>query len=460
MEFPPLPFFDIGRLPGVNDDHRAIQAAMRRFTEAELMPHAAEWDEAGEFPREVYKKAAAVGLLGMGYPEEYGGTPCDHVAKLLTVFETNRTGVGGLHASLMSHTIMVWPIIVGAQEHIRRMVLPPIFAGEKIGALAITEPSGGSDVAALKTRAERVPGGWKLYGQKIFITSGMRADWYLVAARTGGPGAGGLSLFLVERDAPGFTRNQLEKQGWWCSDTAALFFDDVFVPEDRMVGPENGGMKLIMRNFNGERIGMAGGATAYGVCCVEEALTWARERHTFGSPLIGHQVTRQKIVKMIDDILPMQAWLLQLALRLDAGEAPAGEIALAKARGARIMRDCADAAIQILGGSGYIRGSKSERIWREVKVMMIGGGSEEVMFDPRGAADGAGLSRQRAANRGPDRLARSARKGTDRRSPRTPAARRPRPAAPMRGPRQDRPAVPPRVRSWRACVRTSNASPA
>jgi acyl-CoA dehydrogenase len=226
-----------------------------------------------------------------------------------------------------------------------------------------------------------VPGGWKLNGSKMFITSGMRADHYLVAARTGGPGASGLSLLLVDRDTPGFTRTKLDKQGWWCSDTAALFFDDCFVPEDRLVGPENGGWKLIMNNFDSERLGMAAGAVAYATVCVEEALMWARERKTFGSPLIGHQVIRQKLVKMIDDILPMQSWIMHLCQQVDAGLSPAGEIALAKSRGARVMRDCAGEAIQILGGAGFIRGSKSERIWREVKVMMIGGGAEEVMND-------------------------------------------------------------------------------
>jgi acyl-CoA dehydrogenase len=378
---PPLPFFDLTRLPGATEEHRAIQQAMRRFTQQALEPYATGWDEAGEFPREVYAQAAQVGLLGLGYPAEFGGTPCDTLGKIVANIEVCRTGVGGLHASLMSHTIMVAPLIAAAQPHVQREVLPEIFAGRRIGALAVTEASGGSDVAQLKTRAERVPGGWRLNGSKMFITSGMRADHYLVAARTGGPGAGGLSLLLVDRDTPGFTRTQLDKQGWWCSDTAALYFNDCFVPEDRLVGEENAGWKLIMGNFNGERLGMAAGATAYATVSVEEALTWARERQTFGSPLIGHQVIRHKLVRMIEEILPLQSWILHLCQRVDAGESPAGEIALAKSRAARVMRDCAGEAIQILGGSGFVRGSKSERIWREVKVMMIGGGSEEVMAD-------------------------------------------------------------------------------
>jgi acyl-CoA dehydrogenase len=381
MLSPRLDCFDLTRLPGATDDHRQLADATRRFVEAEIVPFAAEWDEAGEFPRELYRKAAEVGLLGLGFPDEYGGTSCDTLSRMVAGVELCRAGAGGVNASLMSHTIMLVPLLIAGGEALKREVVPRILRGEAIGALAVTEPSGGSDVARLQTRAQPAPGGWKLNGSKIYITSGMRADHYLVAARTGGPGPAGISLFLVDRDTPGFSRTPLKKTGWWSSDTAALYFDDAFVPRERLVGEENAGFPLVMNNFNGERLMMACGAMAFAMVCAEDALAWARERHTFGQPLIAQQVIRQKIVRMIDAILPLQAWLGQLAQRIDAGDKAVGEISLAKNLGGRVMRDCADAAVQILGGAGFMRGSRVERIYREVKVMMIGGGAEEILND-------------------------------------------------------------------------------
>lgn len=381
MVAPRLPAFDFARLPGVTPEHLQVQEAIRAFVEGEIQPNADAWDEAGTFPRELYRKAGDVGLLGLGWPAEFGGTPVDHVAKLLSSIELSRGGIGGVTASLGSHSIMLWPVIAGARDAVRREVVPQILSGEKIGALAITEPSGGSDVAQLKTRATRVAGGWSLSGSKMFITSGVRADWLLVAARTGGPGAGGVSLFLVDGGAKGLTRTPLKKIGWWASDTAALYFDEVFVPDERLVGEVDRGFRLVMQNFNGERMTMAAGGLGYAMTCVEDALDWARERRTFGQRLVDHQVVRQKLVRMIDEVLPVQAWVLQLAQRLDAGESPAGDLALAKNHAARLMRDCADGAVQILGGAGFLRGSRIERAWRDCKVYMIGGGAEEVMND-------------------------------------------------------------------------------
>ncbi len=381
MHVPRLECFDPCNMPAVTDEHRQLQAALQRFVDQEISPNVAQWDEDETFPRELYRKAAAVGLLGLGYPEQYGGTPCDSLSRMIATLELCRAGSGGVNASLNSYTIMITPLLLAGSEEIKQSIVTRILAGEAIGALAITEPSGGSDVAQLRTRAERVSGGWKLNGSKIYITSGMRADHYLVAARTGGPGAAGVSLFLVDRDWQGFSRSPLKKTGWWSSDTAALYFDDVFVPDARMIGEENGGFRLIMNNFNGERLSMACGAMGFAMVCAEEALAWARERETFGSKLIGHQVVRHKIVGMIDAILPLKAWLAQLAQRIDAGEKPVAEIALAKSAAARVMRDCADQATQILGGAGFMRGGRVERIYRDVKVMMIGGGSEEIMYE-------------------------------------------------------------------------------
>ncbi len=378
--------FDLARSPGATVEHGQLRDALRRFVERELSPHAAAWDEAGEFPRELYRKAAEIGLLGLGYPAELGGTPCDTLSRIIATIELARAGSGGLIASLMSHTIMLGPLLKAGDPSLCARIVPPILAGEAIGALAVTEASGGSDVARLATRATPQPegepaAGWRLNGSKMFITSGMRADHYLVAARTGVPGARGISLFLVDREAPGFTRTPLAKTGWWCSDTAALHFDDCPVAADRLVGPLDGGFALIMNNFNGERLMMAAQAIGSAIVCCEDALAWARERRTFGQPLLAHQVIRHKLVRMVDSILPVLAWLAQLAARIDRGDAPVAEISLVKNHAARVMRDCADEAVQILGGAGYMRGTRVERIYREVKVMMIGGGAEEVLND-------------------------------------------------------------------------------
>lgn len=373
---------DLSRMPGATDAHRQVRDAVARFVEHELAPHVDEWDEAGAFPRELHGKAAAVGLLGLGYPDEVGGTPCDTLSRLVATIELARAGSGGLIAGLMTHTIMLGPVLDAAEPALARRIATSILAGEAIGALAVTEASGGSDVAQLRTRARREAGGWRLHGSKTFITSGMRADHYLVAARTApGRDGAGLSLFLVDRDTPGFTRTPLRKTGWWCSDTAELHFDDCLVGDDRLVGPPERGLALILKNFNGERLLMAAQAIGFAIVCLEDALEWARERNTFGQPLVGHQVIRHKLVRMVDDIVPVLCWLAQLAARIDRGESPVAQIALVKNRAARVMRDCAGEAVQILGGAGYMRGTRIERIYREVKVMMIGGGAEEVLVE-------------------------------------------------------------------------------
>jgi acyl-CoA dehydrogenase len=377
----PLAFFDLCALPGATSEQREFQQAIRRFVEKEISPFAHLWDEAEGFPRELYQKAAVVGLQGLGYPEAYGGLPCDQRTRMIATCEMARAGAGGVIASLMSHTIMVQPILLGGSAALKQRVLPRLFSGEAIGALGITEAGGGSDVAQLTTKATPRPGGYSLNGGKMFITSGMRADYYVIAARTGGAGATGISMFLVERDSPGFTRQALKKTGWWASDTASLHFDEVFVPQEHLLGEEHRGFAIAMSNFNAERLGMATQAMACAQVCVEEALQWAQERKTFGLRLVEHQVVRQKIVRMIDEILPLQSHLAMLAQRVDAGENPVGEISLVKNHAARVMRDCADSAVQILGGSGFMRGGRTERIYRDVKVMMIGGGAEEILND-------------------------------------------------------------------------------
>ena len=370
--------------PALTDEHEALRDTMRRFIEREIAPHATAWDEAEEFPRELYKKAAAAGLLGIGFPEEYGGTPADLFTHVILAEEIALAGVGGVHAGLFSHQIGSPPVAHAGSADLKARVLPPVLAGDKISALAITEPGGGSDVANLATTARRAGGDYVVNGEKTFITSGMRADFYTVAVRTGGTGASGVSLLLIERERQGFSRTPLKKMGWWCSDTATLHFDNVRVPAGNLIGDENAGFRIIMRNFNSERLGMAAAAVGFAQACLDEAVGWAQERKTFGRRLVDHQAVRHKLVEMATRIASARALVYDTAWKLE--QAPRdprfiAQLAMTKNLGGQVMQFCSGEAVQILGGAGFMRGTRSERVYREAKVFMIGGGAEEVMKD-------------------------------------------------------------------------------
>lgn len=365
----------------IGPDHIAFRDMLRRFVDSEIAPFVDQWDEAGEFPRALYKKAAEIGLIGVTAPEAYGGSGGDLFMEIIALEELARAGSGGVIASLLSHGIALPPILSFASEELKQRVVPDVLAGRKIAALAVTEPDGGSDVAAIRTRAVRDGKHYVVNGSKAYITSGLRADYYTVAVRTGGDGADGLSLLLIERDREGFSRSELKKMGWWSSDTAMLYFDDVRVPADNLIGQENTGFMAIMHNFNHERLMLAAQANAFAKVCLEEAVNYARERIVFSKPLITRQVIRHKLVDMATAIHATRAWLDELAARITAGESPVDEIAMLKNQATRTLDFCAREAVQILGGAGYMRGTKVERIYREVRVLAIGGGAEEIMAD-------------------------------------------------------------------------------
>jgi len=370
-------------------DRAALADTVRRLAESEIAPNVQAWDDAGEFPRALYARAAELGLLGLGYPEDLGGTPASYSLKLPAWIALARHGKsGGVLASLFSHNIGLPPVVLHASDAVRREVVPPVLRGEKIAALAITEPGGGSDVAALRTMARRDGDHYVVNGEKTFITSGMRADWITVAVRTGeGHGASGISMLLVPGDAPGLSRTRLAKMGWLCSDTATLHFDNVRVPARYLLGGEGAGFRMVMGNFNGERIGLAAGALGFSQACLDEALAWARDRRTFGAALIEHQAVRHKLVDMQMRIASTEAWIEAVSAEGDAHEAAGrfnapewvAQVCMLKNHATQTMQFCADQAVQILGGMGFMRGTVSERIYREVKVMMIGGGAEEIM---------------------------------------------------------------------------------
>ena len=382
----------------------AMAYLVTRFATREIAPHVDGWDQAGEFPRALYTRAAQLGLLGLGYPEDLGGTPASQRMRNVATLSMARFGAsGGVGASLFSHSIGLPPILRHGTPDLQREIIPPVLRGEKIAALAITEPGGGSDVASLRTTARRDGDEWVIDGEKTFITSGMRADFLTVAVRTGDAdpgeagsdaalasarGARGVSLIVVPGDAKGLTRTRLDKMGWHCSDTAQLHFGAVRVPARYLVGEAGQGFKIIMSNFNAERLGMSVASLGYAMACYDEALDWARQRKTFGQALVEHQVIRHKLVDMQMRIGSTQAWVDVLSDRADAGEALAGggttaqwvaQVCLLKNHATQTMQYCADQGVQILGGMGYMRGTACERIYREVKVMMIGGGAEEIM---------------------------------------------------------------------------------
>jgi acyl-CoA dehydrogenase len=368
--------------PFLDNDHEAFQGQARRFVEKEISPHVEAWETAGELPRELHRKAAEAGLLQIGYPEHCGGieVPDLFYANLLTE-ELARAGSGGVIAGLMSHGIATPPIChVGTPAQQARFARP-VLEGQRIAALAITEPSGGSDVANLRTRAVRDGDHYVVNGSKTFITSGMRADFLTVAVRTGGPGMGGVSLLVIEGDTPGLTRTPLDKMGWRASDTATLYFEDCRVPADNLIGRENQGFMAIMLNFNQERIMLAAQAYAFAKVVYEDAVAYARERETFGKPLIRNQVIRHKLVDMRMRLEAVKANLDIVTWRVSNRQMPVAEVCMLKNLACTSLEWIANEAMQVLGGAGYLRGARVERVYRETKVLTIGGGSLEVMKD-------------------------------------------------------------------------------
>jgi len=383
MEFldaPPLPFY-------FTPEHEQFRSTLREFIAREVTPHVDDWDEAETFPRELYERSAALGILGLGYPEEYGGTPADIFYQLVVAEEFARCACGGVQASMNSHSIALPPILRGGSDALKRRVIEPVLAGRAIAALAVTEPSGGSDVASLKTPAVREGDHFIVNGEKTFITSGMRADFITTAVRTdpANKGAGGISVLVIDGSTAGLTRTALRKMGWWSSDTAHLRFDHCRVPAGNLVGTENQGFKILMNNFNTERLFMAALACGYAQVCLAEAVDWTRQRTSFGVALAQRQVVRHKLMDMTWRIDAARTLIYDLAYRIEHGLAQPAQlvarICLAKVQATQAMQFCADQAVQLLGGMGFMRGTRSERIYREVKVMMIGGGSEEVLKD-------------------------------------------------------------------------------
>ncbi|WP_444894141.1 acyl-CoA dehydrogenase family protein [Microbulbifer sp. TRSA001] len=368
------PFYDEG--------HQEWRTQLRRFVDREITPYITQWDEDGELPAELWKKAAEVGLLQMSYPENYGGIETDVFHMIVAAEELARPGAGGLYASLMVHGIALPPLLHYGSEALKDQVIPSVLRGEKHISLAVTEPGAGSDVANLQCRAVRDGDDYIVTGEKTYITGGMRANWFTTAVRTGEEGFGGISLLLIPADAEGVSRQLLDKkQGWWCSDTASIFFDQVRIPASNLIGGENQGFLPIVHNFNRERLGIAASCVEFSRVCLQDAIEWAQERQTFGKRLANHQVIRHKFAQMLQRINATQAYLDLCAWAEQQHQLKVADIALLKVQATETLEFCAREAMQVLGGAGYMRGSRVERIYREVRVNAIGGGSEEIMRD-------------------------------------------------------------------------------
>lgn len=369
--------------PFETEEHQAFRAQIKRFVETEMKPYVFEWEEQGDVPWVLHEKMGDLGIFGFGISKEYGGLGFDDcIMRAICAEELLRCGSSGPPTATGGRGISVGPIAKLGSEEIKQKVLPDVLSGRKSSALAITEPSGGSDVANLKTHAKRRGDDWVINGSKTFITSGMKSDYFVVAARTGDVGLKGISLFFVEADMPGFSRTKIErKMGWWSSDTATLYFDDVRVPSGNMLGDENLGFLQIVNNFNYERFGMVAGMLGMMKTTFEESAKYAKERTTFGKKLIEHQVIRHKLANMSAKIDMIQSYIYQLAWLANNDEMPVAEITKAKFSASKSLEYCCSEGMQILGGAGYLRGNPIESYYREVKVHAIGGGSEEIMRD-------------------------------------------------------------------------------
>jgi acyl-CoA dehydrogenase len=367
-------------VPPFTDEHEALRESIRGFIAAELRPHATEWEDAHWFPDEVFTKLAGQGLLGLKYEERWGGQGGGYLHEAVFAEELARCGSGGLAAGVGAHVNIATPPIwkFGSDDQKERYLRPAI-AGTRIGALAITEPDAGSDVAGIKTNARRVDGGWLVNGSKMFITNGVRADFYVTALKTTGEGGHhGLSFLIVDR-SEGVSASAIDKLGWHASDTGLIAFEDVFVPEENLLGGENQGFYLIMANFQWERLLMALGAVGAMRVAFEKTAAFAKERNAFGKPLTGHQALRHKLADVATAAYTGQAVTYDALRRFVAGEDAVQQVTMAKLVTQRACFDVMDTCLQIHGGAGYMKEYEIERMARDARLGPIGGGTDEIM---------------------------------------------------------------------------------
>lgn len=360
---------------------RALHATCRRFAEREIRPLCVAWEEQGEFPRTLYERAAAEGLLGVGFPVEVGGSGGGPL-ELVMLFEgLLYGGSSGVVAGLVGSLGVALPALArSGQKHLIDTFVRPVLAGKKIASLAVTEPSAGSDVAGVRTRAIRDGDEYIVNGAKTFITSAVRADLFTTLVRTGDDPHHGLSFLVIERSSTGVsTSSPLKKTGWWASDTAEVFFDNVRVPVANLVGREGSGFRTVMNNFLGERLSLAASGVGTAKIALEQALAYARQREAFGRPLTANQVIRHRLADMATRVLAAQSMLYQVAQSLARGERRVMEVSMVKNLAAETAISVCHDAVQIYGGAGYMRETLVERLSRDARLLSIGGGTQEIM---------------------------------------------------------------------------------
>lgn len=360
----------------------ALRKTVRAFAEREILPHVDEWERSGELPRSLHEAAGAAGLLGAQAPESVGGGGGDGADAVIVCEELHYAGVpGGVFASLFTCGISTPHMIASGDQRLIDTYVRPTLQGKMIGSLAITEPGGGSDVGHLTTRAERDGDDFIINGAKTYITSGVRADYVVTAVRTGGPGAGGVSLIVVDKNTPGFTvSRKLEKMGWRSSDTAELSYVDVRVPAANLVGPENSGFLQIAGAFVSERVGLAAQAYASAQRCLDLTVQWCRDRETFGRPLISRQSVQNTLSDMARRIDVARVYTHHLVERELAGETNLiAEVCFAKNTAVEAGEWVANAGVQLFGGMGYMAEAEIERQYRDMRIIGIGGGTTEIL---------------------------------------------------------------------------------
>lgn len=363
-------------------EREQLRKAVRAFAEREILPYVDDWERAGELPRALHRAAGDAGLLGAGFPESVGGGGGDGADAVIVCEELHYAGVpGGVFASLFTSGIATPHMAASGDRRLIDSYVRPTLQGELIGSLAITEPGGGSDVGHLTTRAVRDGDDYIVNGAKTYITSGVRADYVVTAVRTGGPGAGGVSLLVVDKGTPGFeVTRRLDKMGWRSSDTAELSYTDVRVPAANLIGAENTGFLQIAGAFVSERVGLAAQAYSSAQRCLDLTVAWCRDRETFGRPLISRQSVQNTLAEMARRVDVARVYTRNVVERQLAGETSLiAEVCFAKNTAVEAGEWVANQAVQLFGGMGYMTGTEVERQYRDMRILGIGGGTTEIL---------------------------------------------------------------------------------
>ena len=370
--------------PFFTPEHEMLRDTVRRFIAERVLPHGEAWEEAGFVPREVLREMGALGLLGMRYDAAYGGSELDTMSTVVLAEELGRSSFGGFAVTVLVHTDMASPHLHHAGTPAQKARwMPGIVSGETITAVAMTEADAGSDLAGMRTTARRDGDHWVINGSKMFITNGVHADLYFVAAKTGEPGRGrDISMFAVEKGTPGFrVARPLAKQGWLCSDTAELVFEDCRVPAFNLLGQENRGFYALVKNLQNERIVLGAQSMGEASRAIELALDWVRQRKAFGGTLWDKQAIRHQLARRLSQVEAVRALVHQTAWRDAQGQQVAQEVSMIKALAGTLVNEVIYDCLQFHGGMGYIRETAIERMARDARVQAIGGGATEVMLE-------------------------------------------------------------------------------